>query len=218
MPMSVPEQAKDKDMWYTGGDLHPVSLAAAYRQGFFPWEGNPLGWCSPAMRFVIEADTFRLSRSIRRELKNNQFSVTLNQDTRAVIQACMEVPRPGQDGSWLTKEMVEAYVQFAGHGYVWSAEAWCRESGRLAGGLYGVRTGSIFVGDSMFSLLPGASKTAFAVLASHLFEQGFSMIDCQVYSDHLSLFGADEIPREEYFDFLSKHRSRFIPLQPCRLC
>lgn len=122
--MPVPAAAEGTEIWYSGGDLSPTALAAAYRQGFFPWEGDPLGWCAPDPRFVIFPDTWHVSRSLRREMRKTDWMVTVDHAPRSVVQACMSISRPGQPGSWLTPAMVEAYSAFADHGYMHSAEVW----------------------------------------------------------------------------------------------
>ncbi len=205
-PMPIPGDAGEREMWYMGGELNPYSIMAAYRQGFFPWQGDPLGWCSPNPRFVIRPEDWHVPRSLARQLKKNRFKITVSQALSEVLTGCMTINRPGQDGSWLTPAMVEAYTQLGEMGAVLSVEAWY--DGNLAGGLYGVLVGSIFVGDSMFSYVSGASKSAFVVLAQLLWESGYTMIDCQVYSDHLAQFGAKEINRKAYMEHLFAERDK----------
>ncbi len=214
-PMPLPEGIDGKDMWYTGGELHPISLAAAYRQGFFPWQGEPLGWCSPDPRFVINPENWHVSSSIRRELRKTNMKITLDQDPHAVVRGCMDAPRPDQDGTWLTAEMVDAYSDLASCGYMHSAEAYLEDE--LVGGLYGVLVGSIFVGDSMFSKVSGASKLVFTLLGEHLWKRGVSLIDCQVYSEYLERFGAKTITRREYFEKLYTFRDAKIRLEKTTL-
>ncbi|MFW6362224.1 MAG: leucyl/phenylalanyl-tRNA--protein transferase [Spirochaeta sp.] len=216
-PMPLPVRAEGKEVWYSGGDLSPTALAAAYRQGFFPWEGDPLGWCSPDPRFVINPEDWHVSRSLKREIRRTHMEITVDADPHAVVQSCMEVARPSQPGTWLTAEMVEAYARFARYGYMHSAEAWDNETGELIGGLYGVLVGSIFVGDSMFSKSSGASKIVFAFFAEYLWSIGIKLIDCQVRTDYLAQFGAQDISRSRYMSMLSAALRDSCIIKPCRL-
>jgi leucyl/phenylalanyl-tRNA--protein transferase len=190
-----------------GGDLSPERLLAAYREGIFPWyaEGEPILWWSPDPRFVLLPDELRVSRSMRQFLKKGLVRITFDQDFRGVIAACQK-PRSGQDDTWITEEMQEAYCTLHKLGYAHSVEAW--QDGTLAGGLYGVSLGRTFFGESMFSTLPNASKAALITLVGRLRERGFAMIDCQVETAHLGSLGARPIPRREFLARLdaSLHR------------
>lgn len=205
LPMPLPDGIDGRDMWYTGGELSSTTLTASYRQGFFPWQGEPLGWCSPDPRFVIWPDSWHVPRSLRRIIKKSRWRISWNADPAAVVRSCMTVARSGESGTWLTQEMVDAYSELAIHGYMQSGEIW-NEEGLLIGGLYGVLVGTVFVGDSMFSAAANASKLAFARCAEHLWQAGVTMIDCQVYSDHLAQFGAVEISRASYLHHLRQQR------------
>ncbi len=180
-----------------GGDLSPERLLAAYREGIFPWysEGEPLLWWSPDPRFVLFPEELRISRSMRQFLKKGPLRITFDRAFREVIVACRK-PRPGQDGTWITKEMEEAYVTLHDLGYAHSVEAWQEET--LAGGLYGVSLGHAFFGESMFSTRANASKAALITLVSRLRERHFDLIDCQVETPHLGSLGARLIPRREF--------------------
>ena len=180
-----------------GGDLSPERLLAAYHEGIFPWyaEGEPILWWSPDPRFVLLPAELRVSRSMRQFLKKELVRITFDQHFRGVIAACQK-PRPGQDGTWITEEMKEAYCTLHELGYAHSVEAW--QDGVLAGGIYGVSLGHTFFGESMFSTLPNASKAALISLVGRLRERDFDLIDCQVESAHLGSLGARPIPRREF--------------------
>ena len=180
-----------------GGDLSPERLLAAYREGIFPWyaAGEPILWWSPDPRFVLLPNELRISRSMRQFLKKGLVRITFDQDFRGVIAACQK-PRPGQDGTWITEEMQEAYCALHELGYAHSIEAW--RDGVLAGGLYGVSLGHTFFGESMFSTLPNASKAALITLIGRLRKRDFDLIDCQVETAHLGSLGARPITRREF--------------------
>ena len=184
-----------------GADLSPSRLLEAYANGIFPWfgEDDPLLWWSPDPRMVLFTDELHVSRSLRRVIKSGRFEVTLDRTFRDVMQACGE-PRPGQDGTWITPEMVAAYTDLARRGHAHSAEAW--HDGALAGGLYGVVIGRMFFGESMFARTSDASKVAFVQLVRQLQRWGIPMIDCQMSTNHLASLGAREIPRAEFLDRL----------------
>ncbi|MCL2669308.1 MAG: leucyl/phenylalanyl-tRNA--protein transferase [Syntrophaceae bacterium] len=180
-----------------GGDLSPVRLLAAYREGIFPWysAGEPILWWSPDPRFVLFPEELRVSRSMRQFLRQGRVRITYDRAFKEVVAACGE-PRPGQDGTWITPEMQAAYGTLHDLGYAHSIEAW--EGGQLSGGLYGVSLGSAFFGESMFTRLPNASKAALITLVGRLEEFGFSLIDCQVETAHLTSLGARPIPRKVF--------------------
>jgi leucyl/phenylalanyl-tRNA---protein transferase len=180
-----------------GGNLSPKRLLAAYREGIFPWysEGEPPLWWSPDPRFVLFPEEIRISRSMKQFLKKGFLRITFDHAFREVIVACRK-PRPGQDGTWITKEMEEAYVTLHGLGYAHSVEVWQEET--LAGGLYGVSLGHTFFGESMFSTRANASKAALITLVTRLREHHFDLIDCQVETPHLGSLGARLIPRREF--------------------
>jgi leucyl/phenylalanyl-tRNA--protein transferase len=180
-----------------GGDLSPERLLAAYREGIFPWysEGEPLLWWSPDPRFVLFPRELRISRSMRQFLKKGFLRITFDHAFRSVIAACRK-PRPGQDDTWITQEMQEAYIALHDLGYAHSVEVWQEES--LVGGLYGVSLGHAFFGESMFSIRANASKAALITLVSGQQELHFNLIDCQVETPHLGSLGARFIPRREF--------------------
>ncbi|MFO7850729.1 MAG: leucyl/phenylalanyl-tRNA--protein transferase [Spirochaetia bacterium] len=192
------------------GNLSPGMLLSAYRQGIFPWydEDNPILWWSPDPRFVLFPSELHVSKTMRKILRRGDFSVTTDYDFPSVIKNCAEIPRRHESGTWIIEEMQEAYNRLHSLGYAHSVEVWeDREkegTKELVGGLYGVSLGSLFFGESMFSRRPNASKIGFILFATALYEHGFSCIDCQVYTDHLSGFGARDIPRKEYMELLSR--------------
>ncbi|MBI4953643.1 MAG: leucyl/phenylalanyl-tRNA--protein transferase [Myxococcales bacterium] len=193
-----PHLADPSGVLAVGGDLEPRRVLLAYASGIFPWpaEGMPLLWHSPDPRFVLEAHALHVPRSLHKTLRRRSFDLSLDTAFRAVIEACAGEPRPGQRGTWITDEMVEAYVKLHELGFAHSAEAW--HEGRLVGGLYGVSLGGAFFGESMFAAVPDASKAAFVVLVAQLARWGLELVDCQVHTEHLARFGARHWPRERY--------------------
>lgn len=181
-----------------GGDLLPDRLLEAYRRGIFPWgtiEGQPL-WYSPDPRMVLFPAEFRLRPSLRKILRSGRFAVRFDSAFAAVIGGCSETPRPGQDGTWISPEMIDAYCRLHELGWAHSVESYVDDE--LVGGLYGLAIGRMFYGESMFSRRSDASKVAFAYLVRHLLAHQFGMIDCQMHTDHLASLGGREIPRQEF--------------------
>ena len=186
-----------------GGDLSQERLLAAYRAGIFPWfsQGEPILWWSPDPRCVLFTDRIHRSRSMLKVLRKGRFRITLNAAFEQVMRQCSHVPRPGQDGTWITPGMLKAYVGLHRAGFAHSAEAW--QDGHLVGGIYGVSLGSLFFGESMFSTAPNASKAALIRLSEHLQAAGFAVLDGQVGNPHLYRLGAVDIPRREFLDLLA---------------
>lgn len=180
-----------------GGDLSPDTLLAAYRHGIFPWysEGQPILWWSPDPRMVLFPGELRITRSMAKTLRNRSYEIRFDTAFREVIQSCAE-PRPGQPGTWISPEMMEAYCEMHRLGHAHSAETWI--DGELAGGLYGIAIGRAFFGESMFTRIRDASKIAFVHLVNRLELTGVEMIDCQMHTPHLASLGAREIPRREF--------------------
>ncbi len=178
-----------------GADLSAQRLLDAYQRGVFPWysSGEPILWWSPDPRMVLFPGDFRISRSLRRSLRSGRFTVKLDSAFPAVIRACAEAPRAGQDGTWITREMQRAYWRLFQLGFAHSVETWL--DGELVGGLYGLAIGRMFYGESMFTRVSDASKVAAAHLARFLEEEGFGMIDCQMNTPYLASLGASEISR-----------------------
>jgi leucyl/phenylalanyl-tRNA--protein transferase len=185
-----------------GGNLSPGMLLSAYEQGLFPWynQEDPIFWQSPDPRFVIFPDKLHVSRSMEKTLRQGVFSFALDRDFAGVIRGCGEIYRSGQGGTWITEDIIGAYVELHKLGWAHSAESYL--DGRLAGGCYGVRLGNAFIGESMFARQPNASKAAFLRLAQILFADDLAFIDCQVHTDHLESLGGEEISRKDYLKLL----------------
>jgi leucyl/phenylalanyl-tRNA--protein transferase len=181
-----------------GGDLSVERLMGAYRRGIFPWyeDPQPIMWWSPDPRSVLFPDELRVSRSLRRSLRNRGYRVSADRAFHKVVMACAG-PRAAQRGTWITNRMARAYIELHSYGYAHSIEVRDR-SGELVGGLYGVALPPVFFGESMFSLADDASKVALVALVHRLREKGYSAIDCQVESEHLNSLGARNIPRREF--------------------
>lgn len=189
--------AEEDGLLAIGGDLSPERLLMAYKNGIFPWyEGEHILWWSPNPRFVLFPSEFKKSKTITRLIGQNAFDFTTNMDFKSVIHHCKSVKRPGQEGTWITPDVERAYTKMHELGYAHSAEVW--KEGELVGGLYGIRIGKVFFGESMFSLLPNASRYAFTKYLDMLKKEGVELIDCQVYTEYLESFGARFIPREEF--------------------
>jgi leucyl/phenylalanyl-tRNA--protein transferase len=199
-----PEEAEPDGLLAVGGDLSAERLLLAYAQGIFPWysEGLPILWHSPDPRMVLLPAELHVSRSLRKAVARAPYGLTLDRAFREVIEACADCERPGQEGTWITVEMVEAYVALHELGFAHSVEAW--HEGELAGGLYGVSLGRVFFGESMFAWRSDASKIAFVTLIEQLGRWRFELVDCQVYTEHLERFGAVEWPRERFLEALAQ--------------
>lgn len=197
-----PHLAEPSGLLAVGGDLSPKRLLLGYSSGIFPWynEGLPILWHSPDPRMVLHAKALHVGRSLAKEIRRRTYEIRLDTAFREVISACADTPRPDQDGTWITDEMLEAYVELHRLGFAHSVEAW--RDGELQGGLYGVSLGSIFFGESMFAHAPDASKVAFVTLVRQMERWGIDLIDCQVKTSHLSRFGAEEEPREQFLEEL----------------
>lgn len=190
-----PDYADPSGLLAVGGDLSKERLLEAYRLGIFPWysDDQPLLWWSPDPRLVLDIKDFTISRSLRKTLKKAIFQVTFDHAFEQVIQACAVVPRTAQNGTWITEEMQEAYINLHGLGYAHSVESWF--GGELVGGLYGVSLGKAFFGESMFHLKTDASKVALATLVEKLKSWDFHFIDSQMTTEHMIRLGAKELPR-----------------------
>lgn len=180
-----------------GGDLSVERLLLAYRSGIFPWySGDDILWWSPDPRFVLFPGELKVSKSMEKILKGDQFQFSVDRDFSGVISSCKSIDRPGQDGTWIHPEIIEAYTRLHVMGLAHSAEAWVKNE--LVGGLYGVRLGKVFFGESMFSKISNASKFAFIRFVSDLKADGVKMIDCQIHTAHLESLGARMIRREDF--------------------
>jgi leucyl/phenylalanyl-tRNA---protein transferase len=180
-----------------GGDLSPERLLLAYRNGIFPWyEGEPILWWSPDPRFVLVPSEIKITKSTKSLLKKNKFSFTVNKAFAKVIHHCKEIKRPGQEGTWITDEVEKAFTRLHTLGHAHSAEVW--KENELIGGLYGIKMGKVFFGESMFSKESNASRFAFINYVQQLKEEGIELIDCQVYTEYLESLGAKMISRTNF--------------------
>ncbi len=197
------EEALEDGLLAIGGDLSVERLILAYRKGIFPWyDGKAPLWWSPNPRFVLLPDELQVSKSMKTLLKRNAFEFTINKDFTAVINACKDTERKGQDGTWIKHEVAKAYTELHKMGIAHSAEAW--QDGILVGGLYGIRMGKVFFGESMFSHRSNASKYAFIKYVEELKKEGVLLIDCQVYTEHLESLGAKMILRQQFTHLLEQ--------------
>lgn len=185
-----------------GGDLSVERLLLAYRNGIFPWfdDDEPILWWSPLQRMVVNPKEYKIAKSLRNILNRKIFKITFNQNFSEVIRQCQQMKRNGQQGTWITDSMLEAYIKLHEIGKAKSVEVWQNDD--LVGGLYGVDLGKVFCGESMFSKVPNASKVAFVTLIQQLKEENYLMLDCQVHNDHLEKLGAFEISRDSYMKIL----------------
>ncbi len=199
-------EADEQGIIAVGGDLSPERLKLAYKSGIFPWfnPGESILWWSPDPRMVLFLDDLIVSKSMRNILKRNLFKVTFNQNFRDVISNCKNITRDGQNGTWISNEMVDSYCKLHEMGLAKSVEVWQDEV--LVGGLYGIDLGTIFCGESMFSKVSNASKVAFIALVNHLKKENYQLLDCQVYNPHLESLGCQEISREAFITLLNQNK------------
>lgn len=193
-----------------GDDLSAERLLAAYRRGIFPWfsAGQPVLWWSPDPRMVLFPAELKVSRSLAKVLRNSAYEIRFDTAFQDVMRACA-APRPGQNGTWITDDMVNAYARLHSLGYAHSVETWVE--GELAGGLYGIAIGGMFYGESMFMRRRDASKIALVQLVRQLATRGFGMIDCQMRTGHLASLGGREIPRTEFSQRLAELINYALP-------
>lgn len=196
------DNANAEGLLAVGGDLSPERLLLAYRSGIFPWfnKDSLILWWSPDPRMVLFPQKIKISKSMRQIMSGTRFTLTRNRCFKEVMEACAEITRKGQEGTWITKSMKEAYLRLHELGFARSYEVW--EDKELVGGLYGIDLGHVFCGESMFSKATNASKFAFIQLARDLEEKNYKLIDCQLYTKHLESLGAEEIPRKEFLKLL----------------
>ena len=199
-------ETHDSGIIAVGGDLSTERLLLAYNSGIFPWfeDGEPITWWSPEWRMVLFLDDLKISKSMRNILNRDVFKVTFNQDFKAVISNCQSVKREGQNGTWITDDMIAAYCKLHELGHAQSVEVW--QNNELVGGLYGVDLGHVFCGESMFSKVSNASKVAFIHLVQKLKKEGCLLLDCQVYNEHLESLGCVEIERDDFMMILNHHK------------
>src|SRR5215213_5252040 len=198
------------DIVAMGEDLRVDTLREAYRKGIFPWPHDdvPLPWFSPRRRAVIFLDELHVGRSLRKAQQKSEFTYTIDRDFRAVIRACSQAERPEQDGTWIAPNIIAAYTRFHAAGDAHSVEVWDGEE--LAGGLYGVDSGGIFTGESMFHRKADASKLALLFLIEHLRARGSALLDCQVMTPHMEALGAREISRARFLDTLAEAQAKGV--------
>ena len=198
-----PREATEDGVLALGGDLDPRRIVAAYARGIFPWPvSGMLAWFSPDPRMVLQWPNLRVSRSLRKVLRDGAFTVTFDQAFERVIAACATIERVGQPGTWITRGMREAYAELHDLGFAHSVEVW--RGRELVGGLYGVSIGTMFCGESMFHHATDASKVAFVTLARQLEAWGFAFLDCQLHTDHLASLGAQTMPRDAFLAALAE--------------
>lgn len=198
------ELAEPDGLLAIGGNLSTERLILAYRSGIFPWyEGEHILWWCPDPRFILYPDELVVSKSMKTLFKKNAFTFTINQSFTEVISNCKRISRKDQESTWITDDVKNAYIELHKKGIAHSAEAWFE--GKLAGGLYGVRLGNIFFGESMFSNISNASKYAFISYVQQLKKEGVQLIDCQVYTEHLESLGARMIPRKKFISILNQN-------------
>lgn len=192
--------ATEEGLLAIGGNLSAERLILAYKSGIFPWFGEeePILWWSPDPRFVLFPENLKISKSMKQILNRKEFKITVNQDFENVISHCAEIKRRGQSSTWITDSMISAYLELYKLGYIKSVEVWQNDT--LVGGLYGIDLGNgVFCGESMFSKVSNASKVGFITFVQ---SNNYKLIDCQVYTEHLERFGAEEIEREEFLKYL----------------
>lgn len=212
----MPTYALDNSLWFPpvqeadgegllamGGDLSVDRLLLAYKKGIFPWfEGDTPLWWSPNPRFVLFPNELVVSASMRSIIKKKAFQFTTNKAFPEVISACKNLKRKEQDGTWITNDLEKSLIQLHELGFAHSAEAW--QDKKLVGGLYGIKMGKVFFGESMFSTVSNASKFALITFVEELKKEGIQIIDCQVYTAHLESLGAKMIPREPFIALINQ--------------
>ena len=198
------ENTDENGILALGGDLSPERLITAYRNGIFPWynEGEPITWYCPNPRMVLFFDRLKVSKSLKKILKKELFTITFNTHFQEVIQACKSIDRKEGFGTWITDDMQKAYLNLHKKGIAKSVEVW--QNGKLVGGLYGIDLGTVFCGESMFSRVSNASKVGFVSLVEKLKKEQYKLLDCQVYNKHLASLGAEEINRDLFLKILQK--------------
>jgi len=197
-----PSTAEPDGLLAVGGDLSVSSILTAYSQGIFPWfnENSPILWWSPDPRLVLFPEKFKLSSSLKQRLQSGSYTIKIDHDFEQVIRQCAAVKREGQDGTWITDDMIKAYTTLFHEGYVHSFETWHHDE--LVGGLYGLSLGKAFFGESMFYTMRDASKIAFHALIEWARKNEFLFIDAQQSTSHLKSLGAQEISRNDFLNLL----------------
>lgn len=198
------ENMMKDDLVAVGGDFHPQRIINAYEQGIFPWfidEYNHIHWYSPKKRMVLYPSEFKVSKSLKKTIKNRGFIIKSNENFENVIKNCSTIKRNHEDETWIDNNFIQAYTNLHKLGVAFSIECYLED--KLVGGLYGLLINNIFCGESMFSKEKDASKVAFYYLCKQAEQNGIKLIDCQVYNQHLESLGAKEIQRKEYFEILN---------------
>ena len=197
-PATESAQQDPNGLLAAGGLLTPAWLVTAYRRGIFPWfdDESPILWWSPAPRMVLKPEDLHLGKSLRKLMKKSPYRISCNLAFAEVIYQCAQ-PRGDEEGTWITQEMEQAYIRLNANGISHSVECWDQD-GELVGGLYGLLINGVFYGESMYSRANNASKLVFAHFSQTLFNMGVELIDCQMHSDHMAQFGAQEVCREEF--------------------
>jgi leucyl/phenylalanyl-tRNA--protein transferase len=193
-------EASPEGVLAIGGDLSVERLILAYKTGIFPWfdDEEPIVWWSPDPRFVLFPEKLKVSKSMKQVLRNSDFEVTINKDFGSVITECSKMKRDGQAGTWITNQMIEAYIELHNQGFAKSVEVW--QNNTLVAGLYGVDLNNgVFCGESMFTKVSNASKVGFITFIQNT---NYKLIDCQVYTNHLASLGAEDVDREVFMQFL----------------
>jgi leucyl/phenylalanyl-tRNA--protein transferase len=207
VPFPDPNEADEHGLLAYGGDLGPERLLSAYARGIFPWyEEDPILWFSPDPRMVLLPDELRVNRSLAKSLRRNRFEVRVDTAFEEVIDRCAAVPRPGQNGTWITRELRAGFVRLHELGFAHSVESWLggEQGGELVGGIYGMSLGAAFFGESMFATQGSASKVAFVALVRQLQAWHFDFLDCQVHTDNTEALGAREWPRRQFLKALAR--------------
>jgi len=199
------DEASYEGILALGGDLSVERLMLAYNNGIFPWfnEDEPILWWAPPERMVINPNDYKVTKSLRNIINRNSFEITVNKAFESVISNCQKAERKGQEGTWITNDIIESYTKLHQLGKAMSFEVW--QNGALVGGLYGVDLGHVFCGESMFSNVSNASKVAFVKLIEYLKSNNYKLLDCQVHNDHLEKLGAFEISRPAFMRILKSN-------------
>ena len=202
------DEASYEGILAVGGDLSIERLLLAYKNGIFPWfsDDEPILWWSPPHRMVVYPHTYKVSKSLRNIINRNLIEVTINQDFEAVIHNCQQIERKGQEGTWITNDIIQSYTSLHQQGKAISFEVW--QNQELVGGLYGVDLGHVFCGESMFSKVSNASKVSLLTLVEFLKEKDYLLLDCQLHNDHLEKLGAFEISRETFMLILKSDKRK----------
>jgi leucyl/phenylalanyl-tRNA--protein transferase len=197
------DEASYEGILALGGDLSVERLLLAYSSGIFPWfnDDEPILWWAPPERMVVNPHDYKVAKSLRNIINRNVFEVTMNTNFEVVISNCQTITRKGQEGTWITNDIIKSYTKLHHLGKAHSFEVW--QNGELVGGLYGIDLGHVFCGESMFSKVPNASKVAFVKLIEYLKSNNYKLLDCQVHNDHLEKLGAFEISRETFMLILN---------------